>query len=885
MWDLKDVLAAAERGDVEAQIKLGDYYCQFGFEREGFAQGKERYLIAAQQGNITGQIKLGDLCFRYLEQFAEAEQWYRTAASQGDAEAQVRLGDYYRIHEHELTKAAEWYEQAANRGHGEAQVRLGDYYYFDMQNFDRAESWYLKAVGQGNERAHYLADCKTHHWYQQWYRYRDNNIVGLNRILENILNAAEKEGNVFAQGILGDYFRLFSQDSDDSVKAESWHLKAANLSYDFVLQYNAQLKAHRRGFAKDEAESATTPILNMQIGLQTWLAEYYCTYFYDLKSARHYPLNLDKAEQYYLMVASNFAKAESVNCSLKTGDYAARTNPTNLAAAQIRIGDFYCFHKLDYIEAEKWYFKALEWYHNNGSEAEKHDLSIIKSMILRSYIHAHKLDKAKAYFQNEQNHDSQENNWFSYCEYWVGIAMLAEQGYAEAQVKLAEYFCSKVSKSHYTFTHHSNEDRWSLGYWTPVIAKAEVEYRKAADQGHIGALRWLGDYFGYSGITGLPTVLGYGDSYNRRKHISDRLVKAYDLAKAEEFYLRSDSRDKLGELYFYDLHNPAKAATCYQITSESCQDSLATQWIGDFYYFYLHDYKKAEEWYREAIKFEQLRIDNQKDMENSFNNYLEIIQLGLDNLLSGVLQAAEQGDIEAQVKLGKYFYELFSHVDKSGRSYMLDQSEAWYRKAADQGHGEAMIWLGEYYSYSCFQSRFANSHGYHHLGMINIRIVYSTYFYKPDYTKSLIYFTKASTQERVVISAKANFWPGVIHQYVFQKFSEAEYYYLIAIGKGENYAILLQKEIEYARENIKIVRNRIAYLKNAVSENIEADAKSSNSEFNNSVSDRTESSIIGYLLGCLKRMTRKSSTSFVSNNAKIATLNDTNDLNRDGPNE
>ena len=127
MWDLKDVLAAAEGGDIEAQIKLGDYYCQFGFERDGFAQGKERYLVAAQQGNITGQIKLGDLCFRYLEQFAEAEQWYRTAANQGDAEAQVRLGDYYRIHEHNLTKAAEWYERAAYQNDGEAQVRIGDY--------------------------------------------------------------------------------------------------------------------------------------------------------------------------------------------------------------------------------------------------------------------------------------------------------------------------------------------------------------------------------------------------------------------------------------------------------------------------------------------------------------------------------------------------------------------------------------------------------------------------------------------------------------------------------------------------------------------------------------------------------------------------------------
>ena len=59
--------------------------------------------------------------------------------------------------------------------------------------------------------------------------------------------------------------------------------------------------------------------------------------------------------------------------------------------------------------------------------------------------------------------------------------------------------------------------------------------------------------------------------------------------------------------------------------------------------------------------------------------------------LSETRRLAEQGDAEAQYKLGWSFYE--------GRGVPRDYAEAahWYRRAADQGHAEAQVKLGGMY--------------------------------------------------------------------------------------------------------------------------------------------------------------------------------------------
>ena len=91
----------AERGDAEAQTRLGDMYRDlFGFEVVEKDSGKAVlwYRAAANQEYVKAQNKLGGM-YRYglgVEKDAgEAARWYRLAVEQGDVEAQYQLGLMY----------------------------------------------------------------------------------------------------------------------------------------------------------------------------------------------------------------------------------------------------------------------------------------------------------------------------------------------------------------------------------------------------------------------------------------------------------------------------------------------------------------------------------------------------------------------------------------------------------------------------------------------------------------------------------------------------------------------------------------------------------------------------------------------------------------------
>ena len=52
---------------------------------------------------------------------------------------------------------------------------------------------------------------------------------------------------------------------------------------------------------------------------------------------------------------------------------------------------------------------------------------------------------------------------------------------------------------------------------------------------------------------------------------------------------------------------------------------------------------------------------------------------------------AEQGDIESQFELGKYYAE------NKGIQYSVDEANKWFLRAAEQGHSESQLKLGNFY--------------------------------------------------------------------------------------------------------------------------------------------------------------------------------------------
>lgn len=175
---------AAERGDPEAQTKMGDLYYRGNLVAKDESQALHWYRLAAEQGSIKAQRRLGRLeadASWYLKAAErgdaktqqvlglmfyfgrlvtkdqeEAVTWFRRAAEQGDAKAQRWLGDLYRwgtgVAQDPL-QAALWYLKAATQGDAKAQEGLGDLYFWGQgvpENKVFADWWYRRASGRGH---------------------------------------------------------------------------------------------------------------------------------------------------------------------------------------------------------------------------------------------------------------------------------------------------------------------------------------------------------------------------------------------------------------------------------------------------------------------------------------------------------------------------------------------------------------------------------------------------------------------------------------------------------------------------------------------------------------------------------------------------------------
>lgn len=126
------LIAKAKAGNVEAQLALADSYSgreKYGLKKD-LAAAVSWYLQAAEKGDAEAQHKLGD-CHLHgqgvAENPAEAVKWYRKAAETGYAEAQASLGFCYQKGlgvPADLAEAKRWYTRAASQGDANAQALL-----------------------------------------------------------------------------------------------------------------------------------------------------------------------------------------------------------------------------------------------------------------------------------------------------------------------------------------------------------------------------------------------------------------------------------------------------------------------------------------------------------------------------------------------------------------------------------------------------------------------------------------------------------------------------------------------------------------------------------------------------------------------------------------
>ncbi len=125
----------AERGDPEAQYRIGRMY-EFG---NGYPQDKAQGIAwirkAAAQGHVDAEQELGVVYATgdgVKQDNVQAVAWFRKAAEQGDATAQYNLGLLYAKGQgvaRDYAQAVDWWRKSAVQGNADAQFKLAVVYH------------------------------------------------------------------------------------------------------------------------------------------------------------------------------------------------------------------------------------------------------------------------------------------------------------------------------------------------------------------------------------------------------------------------------------------------------------------------------------------------------------------------------------------------------------------------------------------------------------------------------------------------------------------------------------------------------------------------------------------------------------------------------------
>lgn len=132
---MKEYRPLAERGNAEAQYRVGRMY-EFG---QGVPQDKAQGIVwirkAASQNHADAQQELGVIYATgdgVKQDNAQAVAWFRKAATQGDATAQYNLGLLYAKGQgvaKDYAQAIAWWRKSATQGNADAQFKLGVVYH------------------------------------------------------------------------------------------------------------------------------------------------------------------------------------------------------------------------------------------------------------------------------------------------------------------------------------------------------------------------------------------------------------------------------------------------------------------------------------------------------------------------------------------------------------------------------------------------------------------------------------------------------------------------------------------------------------------------------------------------------------------------------------
>jgi len=216
---------AAEKGDAEAQYRLGILLQPSDTTSEGRQVALSWLRKAARQGHRLAQYELG---LAYAKDGSEdrnlplAVKWLTRAAEQGHAGAWLALGDLYGEGWvgvlQDIAAARECYQKADEKGNDKIWHSLGDVYRWGRRgviaDWPRSHAFYLKAAKRGDREAQYIVG--------QFYQHGIGTAMDLPRAVHWYTEAAQQKA-YWAEEKLGWLFEHGTGVAKDRQLALAWY--------------------------------------------------------------------------------------------------------------------------------------------------------------------------------------------------------------------------------------------------------------------------------------------------------------------------------------------------------------------------------------------------------------------------------------------------------------------------------------------------------------------------------------------------------------------------------------------------------------------------------------------------------------------------------------
>jgi hypothetical protein len=164
---LKQLRSDAERGDANAQVKLGFRYDSGNGVPHDKVEALKWFRLSAAQGNATAQGVLGIAYASgdgVTQDYVDAAKWLRLSAAQGNALSQYSLGvlcEGGQIAAQDSNDAVKWYRLAAAQGYAKAFFNLGVMYDKGegvKQDYILAHMWFGFAAGSTQTKVQRAAE-------------------------------------------------------------------------------------------------------------------------------------------------------------------------------------------------------------------------------------------------------------------------------------------------------------------------------------------------------------------------------------------------------------------------------------------------------------------------------------------------------------------------------------------------------------------------------------------------------------------------------------------------------------------------------------------------------------------------------------------------------